>query len=170
MVETKQAEAKATPDPVAAAPAPEQKKLVQPLLQSSFKPREYAITDYAVFPVFGTTIEDLKDPIYWASVAQQLKPYDKLYVYPEGGSYYAELLVVAATARAAMVETITFLALDKKIDDFAADSDFTISYRNPNTQFVVIRKSDQTVLKDGLRSQEDAALWLAEHKKVIARR
>lgn len=153
-------------------PAPEKKeddkKRVQNLLHTAFSLREYKIQSHAAFPAYGVTFDDLFDPLYWAAVAPKVKPMDKIYIYPEGGAYYAELLVTAVTSRSVMLKKLIHLDLDAGVEDFA-DPEYSITYRNPDTKFVIMRTADLSILKSGLHSKEDAQIWLAEHKKLVAR-
>lgn len=117
----------------------------------------------------GTTVEDILQDSYWALMAPQFKPYDRIEVVVDTGEWIAELVVLQCERTWAKV------ALLKKFDlapvtemPERSGSDFTIAYKGAQKKWTVIRKSDQQAVRDGFGSRDDADGWMANYQKAIA--
>lgn len=71
--------------------------MTAPITTSRITLAEYARNIFVVTPEHGTPFEDILKPSYWLHVADtvsmRLRPYDRIEVRPEDGSYFAELIV-----------------------------------------------------------------------------
>lgn len=118
------------------------------------------------------TIEDMLDPGYWAHVAPKFKPYDKIEVRAEDGTYYAEFLVLACDRAWAKVHVLSWHLLSSAdialTQAAAASSSFEVRFR-PGPRWHVVRKADKQVMfKDG-KTRDEAETWVREYIKTIER-
>lgn len=133
---------------------------------------QHATLDYTHDPREGTAFEELLKPEYWAHVAHKLRPQTIIKVTPEDGSYWAELLVLSCDRLWAKV----FVMRNYDLQAVAADpasiatlaDGFEVQWKGPTKKHVVIRKSDSTILQEGIQQKADAQLWLTEHVKTVA--
>ncbi|BES72164.1 hypothetical protein RE428_31820 [Marinobacter nanhaiticus D15-8W] len=131
-----------------------------------FKEASFVRTTFVATPEHKTTIKDLESPEYWSHVAAQLKPFDKIEVIPEDGSFYAELLVIDVKRAAA---TVSVLCHHKLCSDKApeADAEYVMEFSGGHTKWRVKRVSDNEVLKDGM-TKDEAQKYLSSHEKAMA--
>ena len=119
----------------------------------------------------GTKREDLSQPDYWAHVAFQFRPYDRIEVRVDDGIYFAEFLVLACERTYAKVKELSWTSLTTK-DVAMTEADnmlelYEYKYRGPHGMHSIIRKSDGAVMVEKLATQDQARAWLAEHKKTV---
>lgn len=138
---------------------------------------EHAHADYVrrihrATPPEGTTLEDVKDPAFWGHVAEKMTQYDRIEVIPQGGAWFAELLVVNCSKVHAKVAVLSFTKLsgdttakDKKEgENDNKDELFDIQFKGPQRKWSVLRKADKAVLKEEFTSKDDAAAWLVANR------
>lgn len=126
---------------------------------------------HAANPEQGTTIEDMKAESYWAHVAKFLKPWDKIEVRAEDGSYYAEFIVRDSGRNWAKVELVfshTFGTAGVEARPLA-DPEYIVKYAGPHAKYRVMRKSDNSVMRDGFATQADGDQWVKEHIKSLTK-
>jgi hypothetical protein len=124
---------------------------------------------HSVVPEFGTTIAEMLNPGYWAHVARDLRPGDRIEVDAEDGSYFAELMVRDAGAQYAKVALLREVKLDA-IEPSATVSlpGHNVEWSGPHTKWRVLRTADRKVLKDGFTTKADGYNWLASYSKAVA--
>lgn len=117
----------------------------------------------------GTTVQDMLNPGYWAHLARQLKPGDRVEVEPDNGTYFAELRVLDAGNQYAKMAVLREVTLES-IEPSATISvpGHTVEWSGRHTKWRVIRESDRKVLKDSLASKADGYAWLASYSKALA--
>jgi hypothetical protein len=121
----------------------------------------------------GDTIADLLRPDYWANIARNLKPKDRIEVICEDNSYFAELYVFEAGSNYAKVGLLRYEVFAEN----AAQHGFTnqgtpeyeISHGGNFHKWRVIRVSDKEVLNSQLPTQKAAEDWLFEYRKSLAK-
>ena len=126
---------------------------------------------HAINPELGTTLEDMTKSSYWAHVGKMLRPWDKIEVRAEDGSFYAEFIVRDAGRNWAKVELVfshTF-TVPGVTEQTAVDNGFTVKYAGPHAKYRVLRKADNSVMRDGFVTQADAEQWVREHIKSLAK-
>lgn len=133
---------------------------------------EFERNVHVAVPGQADTVDDMLDPGYWAHVAPKFKPYDKIEVRAEDGTYYAELLVLACDRAWAKVHVLTWHELSSAdialTQAAAASSLFEVRFR-PGPRWHVVRKSDsQTMFRDG-KDRAEAESWVREYVKTIER-
>lgn len=117
----------------------------------------------------GALVDDLRDPAYWAHVAQQLRPWDEVRVRAHDGTWYADCLVLEAGRNWARmhIERVEYLTTaDVAITQADTLSPYEITHRGPRAMWSVIRKSDRAVQVEGLQTMQQAADWLKERLKA----
>ncbi|HET7409258.1 MAG TPA: hypothetical protein VFJ13_03595 [Paracoccaceae bacterium] len=132
-----------------------------------FSAAEFERTVYVATPEHGTPYTDVLKREYWAHVGAMLKPFDRIEVRAEDGTWFAELIVRNAGPLFADVAELRKVDLDVA-EPPAADSAFEIKWRGPVLKFGVVRKADGGALKDGFATRDEAARWLLGHTRAIA--
>jgi len=140
------------------------------MLSERVKQADYARNVFRVNPEQGTPIEELLDPGYWVHVAAKFRAGDKIEVFPDGGEYYAELLVVSCSRIHAKLVPLVVKALApaaKPAKDPVAP--FKIEHKGSIHKWSVIRVADKEYIKDGFDSREDAAAWLKDNEAELSK-
>lgn len=131
------------------------------------KPQEYARNLWVITVEDGTTMEDIKKPGFWATVAINMKPYDRVEVRCDNDAFFAELLVLRADRTSAIVKELSFVKLakeDKVTDNNTIDSDdYEYKFRGPQKKHSIVRKSDGAIMTENMGSKEEALSWLATY-------
>lgn len=132
---------------------------------------EHERTAYVVTVESHTSRELLKEPSFWSLVAKKFRPYDRLEVRSDDGTFWAEYLVLACDRTWAKVHEMSFhkLTTSEIAQTQAAiqNDEFEVKWGGPHNKFRVIRKSDNAVIKDQIQTKDDADLALKEYVKVI---
>lgn len=126
------------------------------ILQRNVQQAEFARTVWVIKPEPGTTLEDLLQPETWAHIAKTLRPGDRIEVMPAGGEWFAELQVRSSANTEARVSLLR--RVDFADPPTAASVEIDVKHRG-RSGWSVIRKSDKTVLVDGLQTKEEADEW-----------
>ncbi|ARM83991.1 hypothetical protein [Marinobacter salarius] len=142
------------------------KATARKLSGTRMKEESFMRTIYVATPEHGVTVDDLKHPEFWAHVAPQFKPGDLVHVYPEDGSFWAELLVQSTSRAAAKVHVLREYAL-AKVDEPEDDAEFKLKFAGPHAKWRVERVSDGEVIKDGM-TKDGAQAYLQSHIKAMA--
>jgi replicative DNA helicase len=140
---------------------------------------EFARVIFAVTPEYGTKIEDVLKPEYWAHVASKLKPRCRIEVLAEDNSYFAELLVVTCGKTFASVTVLRHIDLTGKVakPQTAPDNteglgefstaDHYVDYVQGQSKGRVIQRATKIVVKDGFASKKEAAKWMRDHEAEL---
>lgn len=134
------------------------------LVPNRVKQAEFARNAHRATPEQSAKLEDVLNPTYWAHVAAKFAVGDTIEVFPEGGAWYAQLLVVGCSklhAKVAVISMIKLRAAEKAPKDKPA---FAIEFKGPQRKWSVIRTADKSYVKEGLDSKEDAAVWLKDNE------
>ena len=141
-------------------------------------PGRFALTEHhnqnwTVTVEEGTKLEDILNPSFFANVAINLRPYDKINVRIDTEEYYAELLVLQASknmARVAVLQHVNFKELKgeqvSKEVNLEDAVQFKVQFCGPQLRFCVIRKADGARIKEKCQDKEEAESWLAGHLKA----
>lgn len=127
---------------------------------------EYQRNDWVANAPEGATPEDLKDPQFWSIMAFQFKPYDRIEVRADDGTWLAECLVKQAERNYAIVAVLVVHHLDAAPAKDVG-SEFDIVFKGPQNKWCVIRESDKEVIKKELPTRDAAQTWLADYKKAV---
>ncbi len=135
------------------------------------KPAEYQRTVWAVTVEQGVLRETLKQPGFWAHVAREMKPYDKIEVRCDDGSFFGELLVLDVGRAWVKVRELSFISLtNADVSQTQAqelEETHEVKWKGPHNKWCVIRKGDNELLKKECQSQDEAVFWLKEHLKAV---
>lgn len=152
-----------------------EKETKRAVMPGRVKIAEAARNYWVVTVEVGVTRDELKRPEFWSLVAKNFRPYDRLEVRADDGTYFAEYLVLSADRAWAKVHELRFEALgtqDVSLTEAAAAefrSRFLVKYRGPHLMHCVERKDGDKVerLSEKHPDQAAAHVWLENHLKAI---
>ena len=130
------------------------------LNEAAMQAGDYMRNFWCVTPPAGTKPEDLLGEEIWIHVARKLRPRDRLEVMPEDSAWLAEYVVIHVSSTGATVQMLWTKDLDSVKANRLDMDDYEIEWSGIATKHRVIRKSDRTVMKDGLLRREDAVTWV----------
>lgn len=121
---------------------------------------------------FGHTVNDIRNPNYWAHKAPYFKPYDHIEARAEDGGWIAHLIVVAvgkAYAKVAVDRVIQLSSNDNAVvlANSQASADNKIEWKGPHRKYCVIRVADGEVLKEQCDTKEEAHLWMLDFERRV---
>lgn len=157
--------AKAAPEAETKAEAP--KRLPgSPMTGERIKEQEFQRTVWVATALENTEPEDLLRTEYWAHVSAQLKPWDRIEVRANDGSWLAELLVLETARNWSRVHilnayklTTTDMALTQS-EIKGKYAEFRLEHMGPHDKWCVIRRSDNQKLHSGAENHDAARDWL----------
>lgn len=138
---------------------------VTQLTPSRFTAAEVVRNQWFVKPEFGTPMDALLDPAYWAHVSSRLRRGDHIYAMSEDNSYHGAFLVMDSGRLFAKVVKIPGMCFDIKSAEMLnvqLPHGYDIKWRGPR-KWTVLRGKD--VLKEDLE-KADAENWLRDHVKA----
>jgi len=136
------------------------------LTPSRFKQSDVVRNQWHAEPEYGTPMEALLKPEYWAHVSAKLRRGDRIYALAEDNLYHAGLLVIEAGRLFAKVVKIPgecFEIESTQILNIDLPEGYDVKYRGLKKNWCVLRGTD--VLKDGL-SKTEAEAWVIDHLKL----
>ena len=140
------------------------------LTADRLKGAEYERVIHTASPAVGHTMEHMLTPAYWAHVAPKLKPWDRVEVRAEDGTYYAEFLVLACDRTWARMHVLRWDDLSTQDVSLTEASQASAAFEvkhTPNLRWHVIRKSDRQIMHKEAQTRADAETWLREHLKMV---
>lgn len=147
------------------------KKKAVGISKSQFDPAEVHRLHYMIVAKPGQSIEDIMEPTAWATISPMLRPWARVDVIAEDGSYVAELFVVQVSklwVRTALVNLTDLSGEDQKEDDGSNDP-YYVKYRGTIKKYCVVRRADDSNVSEGMDSREDASKSLIDYEKALAR-
>jgi hypothetical protein len=129
---------------------------------------EYDRQDWVANAEEGTTIDDIKEPAYWALIASQFKPYDHIEVRAEDGTWIADLVVMGCDRTWARVHVKNVHKLTSGDVSMSQASKHEVFWRGPQHKWAIKRTADHEVVKNECATREEAEKWLKEYEKTIA--
>lgn len=142
-----------------------------PLTRDRFQPREQRQNEWVATAQFGADPNATLDPSYWSFVASDMRPYDKIQVRVDDGTWYGELLVKGCDRTWAAVEWLPGFPMALSTQDVAQTEakqmSFDVKWRGPACLFSVVNTKSGAVVKDGFQRKDDAYAYLREHIKTI---
>lgn len=131
---------------------------------------QFARTEWVAKPERGTSLAEMLEPAYWASVAKKLRQWDRIEVRPTDGSWLAELVVVVVEPFAVKVHVRWAERFDKIAaiaEDTAVPAGYSIKHRG-RAGWSVVRDEDTKILAQDLGSRVAAVQFLEHHLRVLA--
>lgn len=151
----------------AIAEEPAQPLAVRKIHPSRFREAEVSRNVWVVVPEHDTSFEDLLQPSYWAHIAEKVRPTDRIEVYAEDGSYFAELIVRTSTRLSVSVALLRKVDLETQIE-MSSDDGFEVKWRGPYMKHSVIRSKDGASVQTGFDTKEAAIVWLGQNARNLA--
>lgn len=134
---------------------------------SRMKQGEYERTVWVATVEQGVGREDLKDPSFWAHVANKLRPWDKLEVRADDGTFYSEYLILACDRAWAQVHELMYASLTTSDISLTQADTLQLKFRGPHLKWSVIRTADGAVLKEQCQTKDEASAWMDGHIKTV---
>jgi hypothetical protein len=127
----------------------------------------YRETRYRIDVERGTTIEQIKHPMFWAHVARKLKAHDTISVVSEDNAFWAELVVLSVGKERAFVAVVKMIDVNAEIEKLlqlegAVVKDDTVArvvWKSAKAKWCVVR--GETLVRSGFVSEVEANNWLA---------
>lgn len=116
----------------------------------------------------GVDFEDVKTPEFFAHVAKKITICDRIEVLTDDGLYFAELLVQDVGSGYVKTAVLRFVELAPPIKVEGEATKFDVKWMGPHKKHVVIRKSDNFMVREGLATKSEAHDWVAGHVKAMA--
>lgn len=132
-----------------------------------FRLSEFERQEWVLNAQEGVEISDLKSPKFWTQVAHQLRPYARIEVRAEDGTWVAECLVVACDRTWAKVHVLHEHKLTEVTDDQTRLAEFTVKWRGPHHKWCVLRDDGQVIRSDAQTKDEAVALMM-DLKRAVA--
>lgn len=127
---------------------------------------EFERQDWIVNAEEGTLISDIVDPGYWAHMAAQMKPYDRIEVRLETGEWIAEVLVLSTDRNWAKVHLLVKYDIAPELVNSISPLQHAVEWKGVQKKHCVIRKSDQKIVQEGFEDKNKALQWLANHERA----
>jgi hypothetical protein len=112
---------------------------------------------------------DLLDPSYWAHVARDLAPFDRIEARAETGEWFSELVVVSAGRNFAIVRELSHFDMTGQATASAPVEmhRHAVQWKG-SRKFCVVRLSDKAIISEGHHARHDADSALIEYENRIA--
>jgi len=143
-------------------------KIVQPLIESKCKNSEYSRNIWCVVPEINVSVEHVLKPQYWANVAHTMRITDRIEVNAEDNSWFAELMVMDVGTLWVKAELMRKVEFAKHEVTSGAQEEYVAKWNAGGKCFRVIRKADNAVVQDDIKSKGEANLWIANHTRDMA--
>lgn len=115
-------------------------------------------------PAYDDTKEDLLRREYWVHFAPKLRPGDKLEMLWQGGTQYAEAIVIDADKHGASID---FVIDPLKLQASVIESEnFEVKWSGPHSKWRVVRISDGEVMQDRFESESAGQRFIATTLKA----
>lgn len=119
-------------------------------------------------PEFGTTIEEMLEPSYWAHVAKRLAPWDQLVIRAEDGSLYAEAIVLESGQLHAKIMLKPGYPIDLQVSEpdvgTAIPEGYSIKWTGPVRKYAVVNRTEK--VRDGFSDRGAAQAWLGNYVRT----
>jgi hypothetical protein len=116
----------------------------------------------------GCTVDDIKEQEFWSLMAYQMKPYDRVEVRADDGTWMAELLVIGVGRNWAKVHILNHHKLTGADEAMKDSTEFRVEWKGPQKKWCIIRNSDNTFIREGIASRDDAGTQMQEHESNAA--
>lgn len=128
--------------------------------------RETWRQDWVVNAEVGTTVEDVMQPQFWAHVAADMQPYDRVEVLLETGEWLLELIAIGVGRNWVQMHLAQKYDLAPLSEALPSATKHKIEWKGPQHKFAVIRIADSQKIQDGFASRGEASAWLSNHERV----
>lgn len=115
----------------------------------------------------GVTVDDVKDPAFWSFVSARMRPYDRIEMRSEDGTWVAEALVLSCDRTWAKIHVLQTYQLTTQDASMTECVKHEVRYRGPHRKWSVVRLTDQTPVRDSFETRIEAFKWMNEFEKVV---
>lgn len=122
--------------------------------------------DWVVDVSPGWMLEQVMEPAFWAHVAPQMEPLDRIEVRWEDCSMIAHLRVLYCErtyAKVALISKEDYGRISAEIPDSALKH--RIEFKGTTLKFAVIRNSDNAMIQSGFKERTQAIAWMQDHER-----
>lgn len=130
------------------------------ILDGQLPASEFARNVWIAKPEPHVTKNDMLRPVFWSHVAKKLRVGDRIEALSSDTTWFAELIVRAVAGLEVIVGELRHIQFDSIGTRNAAD--YEVKWVSPTIGFRVTRLDDKAVVKEGLKSKEAVAAWMAE--------
>jgi hypothetical protein len=155
------------PPPLPPPLAEEPKRTVKPLGIDAFGWKEHRNPGHWACVEFGTPLEDVLEPAFWANVASKMSCNHTIEVHWPDGNQYAELYVRACGRNWADVWLMRHCQADKAAYAPSKRNQLVVAWAGPVDKFRVTRTGDNAVIMAGFQSEADAHRWRDEYLRKL---
>ena len=116
--------------------------------------------------------DDIENTAFWANVANQCRPFERIEARAEDGTWIAELVIteVARTfMRVKRLQLYTLTTADVAQTQVNIAIGYEVFWRGQHHKWAIKRLSDEEVVHNGEPTKEAADGWVREHLKAISR-
>lgn len=128
---------------------------------------EYKRNDWVVDVEVDITLEDIKEPSFWALVADQMAPYDTIEVRAEDGKWIANLRVIFCEKTYAKVQIERVMEIKENMETPQISIKHKVAWKGPHLKFVVIRLSDSQIMQSKCKTRDEADVWLRNYERTM---
>lgn len=150
-----------------AAQADEPGRAKHQITSDRFKLAEVERQDWVCTAHFGTRIDEITDPAYWAHIASKLRPYDHIEVRVDDSSWIAEVLVLEAGRNWARVMITNKWTLDSADVSQTVTESYKVVWKGPMLKWSVVRLIDSAMLSKEHTNKSQAEDWLRSYEKSV---
>jgi hypothetical protein len=143
------------------------KKEARILVPTRMHLAEHVRRDWVVDAEEGTTLDEVLDPQFWAHMAAQMTPFNRVEVRVETGEWVADLIVINCGRNWAQMHLIAQHELQKRQESPPSSEKHDVLWKGPHLKFCVLRKYDGQMLQQGFQSRVLAQEWLTNYERSI---
>lgn len=141
--------------------------IVTALGADRWRQKEFENPGHCIYVPYGTSIDDVRAPSFWANVAGKLRPGNTVEVHWDDFGQFAEFYVRSAGRNWASVALLRHVELEAAAAPQAKEQ-YGVAYNGVVDKFRITRMSDNAVIKAGFASELQARSWLEEYRRKLA--
>jgi hypothetical protein len=156
----------------APATAEAAERIVQQIQPNRIRNGDFVRTVYTATAMEGNESDDLLRPDYWAHYAANFKPWDRIEVVANDGTWWAELVVLESGrnwTKMHMMRKISLTTADVAQSQAAKPIEYVVLHRGPHCKWSVRRASDNQVVFENGETRDAAETWLKNHMVSLAK-
>lgn len=142
------------------------------LSPGAFSLADFRRNHFVAIAARGVSPEDVLVPSYWSMHAFNLKPWDRIDIQTEDGTWLGEYVVLGCDRTWAKVHPLRVtrltpadIAETQAATENAPKADtYAVKFRGAK-KWSVIRNGDNAVMAESLQQKEDAEVWLKNHNE-----
>ena len=132
------------------------------LIPSLLKMAEHTRNVFTIVIPPGISLQSVLRPVYWAHVAQHLKPYSRVECRAADNKWLADLMVASAGKQEASMWVLNYVDIEAQAKKGSVDdSEYRISFA-PRQRWRVIRASDGMVVHKDCATEDEASEWVKQ--------